>query len=44
MLKTMGNHLKLERDYRNILNDPQIDAVIIATPDHWHQKIAVEAL
>ncbi|WP_212592604.1 Gfo/Idh/MocA family protein [Sphingobacterium humi] len=42
--KQWGNHLKLERDYRNILNDPQIDAVIIATPDHWHQKIAVEAL
>lgn len=42
--KQWGNHLKLERDYKNILEDPDIDAVIIATPDHWHQKIAIEAL
>lgn len=42
--KTWGNHLKVEADYKKILDDPNIDAVIIATPDHWHQKIAIEAL
>ena len=42
--KLWGEHIVLERDYRKILNDPNIDAVIIATPDHWHQRIAVEAL
>jgi len=42
--KTWGEHLKIEKDYKKILEDPSIDAVIIATPDHWHQKIAIEAL
>ena len=28
-------------DYGNVLDDKSIDAVIIATPDHWHVRIAV---
>jgi predicted dehydrogenase len=31
-------------DYRDIINDKSIDAVCIATPDHWHAKQTIEAL
>ena len=31
-------------DYRRILDDKSIDTVIVATPDHWHTKIALEAI
>jgi predicted dehydrogenase len=31
-------------DYREILNDPSIDAVVIATPDHWHARQTLDAL
>jgi predicted dehydrogenase len=31
-------------DYRKLLDAKPLDAVLIATPDHWHTRIAIEAL
>ena len=35
---------KAVADFRDILADDSIDAVCIATPDHWHAYICVEAM
>jgi predicted dehydrogenase len=31
-------------DYREVLDNKEIDAVIIASPDHWHVTMAVDAI
>lgn len=38
-----GKTPKLYRDYRQVIDDKDIDVVIIGTPDHWHCLPAVHA-
>ena len=34
---------KRYNDYRQLLDDKEIDAVVIATPDHWHALMFIDA-
>jgi predicted dehydrogenase len=39
-----GNQVFTTRDYRETLARADIDAIVIATPDHWHRQIAIDAM
>ncbi len=39
-----GNTPVIYKDYRNLLDNKDIDAVIIATPDHWHCLQMIDSL
>ena len=42
--KNIGYVPKVEKDFRKILDDKEVDAVFIATPEHWHAPMAIMAL
>jgi predicted dehydrogenase len=41
--RAAGKAPRTEKDFRRLLDDKEIDAVVNATPDHWHALIAVMA-
>lgn len=42
--ENIGYVPKVEKDFRKILEDRKVDAVFIATPEHWHAPMAILAL
>ena len=42
--RAMGEAPQTEQDFRKVLVLKEIDAVTIATPDHWHTPMAILAL
>ncbi|ASU33270.1 Gfo/Idh/MocA family protein [Mucilaginibacter xinganensis] len=42
--KRWGADIFTTKIYKEVLNRKDIDAVIIGTPDHWHEQISVDAM
>ena len=43
MVTDKGGKCKTFTDYRELLDQPDIDAVVISTPDHWHALPTIHA-
>jgi len=42
--KVAGTHPKMYRNYKELLADKDVQAVLIATPEHWHYQMVLDAL
>ena len=43
-LPDFGGPVERHKDFRRVLDQKDIDAVIVATPDHWHSAISIAAM
>lgn len=44
-LEVCGNpEAKEYKNYHDLLSDPNVEAVVIATPDHWHEQMVLDAV
>jgi predicted dehydrogenase len=43
MEEAQGAKPGFEKDFRRVLDDKEIDAVVIAVPDHWHARMMIMA-
>ena len=43
-LSEAGSETKAYRNYKQLLEDPDVDAVLIATPEHWHHRMTLDAI
>ncbi|MBI3209756.1 MAG: Gfo/Idh/MocA family oxidoreductase [Candidatus Solibacter usitatus] len=39
-----GGKIQTTRDYRRVIDNKDLDVIVIATPDHWHKQMALDAL
>ena len=39
-----GSQIRTTRRYQELLDAKDIDAIIVAVPDHWHKQVVVDAL
>ncbi len=42
--EVFGDRVSAHVDYREILARPDVDAVLICVPDHWHSRISIDAM
>ena len=42
--KVPGTHPKVYRNYKELLADKDVQAVLISTPEHWHYQMVLDAL
>jgi predicted dehydrogenase len=40
----VGKPIPTTRRYKELLDNKEIDAIIVATPDHWHKQVVLDAL